>query len=73
VAIRLSDTPAASKKIDVGSGTAAAEGRKSVALFALPTTTEKLPVSSSAIWLLEKSVSGMESVIMLGVEPAWFE
>ena len=45
----LNSTPAASRPRDDGSGTAAADGRKSVALFKLPTLTEKSPVSRSEI------------------------
>src|SRR5581483_6137569 len=37
------ERPVASNSTDPGSGAAKAEGRKSVALFTLPTTTEKSP------------------------------
>jgi hypothetical protein len=55
-----------------GSGTAAAEGRKSVALFRLPTTTEKLPVSARGTGSFAKSDNGIDRESVLGVEPAWF-
>src|SRR5690348_48244 len=64
-----SDTPNDRRMRDPGSGMAAE--RKSVALFTLPTMTEKLPVSR-AIWLLEKTDSGIEKDNMLGFEPTWF-
>ena len=65
----LNVTPRARRKSEPGSGTAAAGPRKSVALSTLPTTPEKLPVSRREIWFVEKSVSGMEIFIVLGVAP----
>ena len=42
-ASRLIDIPTITRITELGSGTESPEGRKSVALLTLPTTTEKFP------------------------------
>jgi hypothetical protein len=64
--------PAARRIKDPGSGTTLFGARKSVALLTFPTITEKAPVSRRLIWLLEKTDSGIDRDMVLGVEPAWF-
>jgi hypothetical protein len=69
---RLRDRPIPRRTTDAGSGTDAADGRKSVALFTLPTTTEKLPVSARETGSFAKADNGIDRESVLGVEPAWF-